>query len=324
MTKQKVREIAKVVAMTVLSIGLFSTALMGVNSWAFARATNATHSFALPTEAVEITETLPPEGFIPPDITISLSPWQYGEISAQAMPMEEAAQIGAEYIWEVFGTCLDGMHIEMHFSDWDWHARTHWHGNVYSSEQAAIDQNARDKAVTEALTRDPDADTTVYGLHEPPLYSFMIDAVTGLRVDIHYNNPSTVRIVSSVSAEAAMASRRAMAESGVWDMDIYEQMAYLGFSPEQLEAYAQTAAELAQRHFNNSTVEDVQLSHLSIGPNFDGDVNLMVLVGLVFTATDDAGREASVRIPAGTPVFNSVSISTQHNDFIPGRDGGIG
>ena len=138
MTRQKIREVAKVATMTVLSIALFSTALMSVNNWAFARATNSTHNFPLPAEAVEIAENLPPEGFVLPDVTISVSPWQhYHEISAQAMSMEDAAQIGAEYIWEVFGTCIDGMHIEMHFSDWDWHARTHWHGTVYPSEQAA-------------------------------------------------------------------------------------------------------------------------------------------------------------------------------------------
>jgi hypothetical protein len=152
----------------------------------------------------------------------------------------------------------------------------------------------------------------------------MIDAVTGMRVNISYNDPNGVREVASIPAEDSLASRRAMAESGVWEMDIYEQMAFLGLSFEQLEAYTQTAAELAQRHFNNSTVEDVQFSHVSIGSDFHGDANALVLVGLAFTATDNTGREAYVHIPAGTPFFNAVSISTQHNDFVPGRDGGIG
>ncbi|MCL2409160.1 MAG: hypothetical protein FWC96_06040 [Oscillospiraceae bacterium] len=325
MTRQKVREIAKVAVVSILSIGLFSTALMGVNNWAFARAVNSTHSFPLPTEAVEIAEDLLPEGFVIPEFTINLSPWQrYQEISAQAMAMEDAAQIGAEYIWAVFGTCIDGMHVEMQFSDWDWHTRTLWQGQVYQSEQALIDQHARDEAIREALTHDPDADISIYGHHEPTLYSFMIDAVTGARVDISYNNPSSARAMFSMSADDAMASRRAMTESGVWEMDIYAQMAFVDLSNEQLEAYAQTAVELAQRHFNNSAVEDVQFSHLSIGPDFGGDLTALVLTGIVFTATDDTGREAHVRIPAGTPFFNSVSISTQHNDFIPGRDGGIG
>ncbi|MCL2401234.1 MAG: hypothetical protein FWC90_01180 [Oscillospiraceae bacterium] len=332
MTRKKIREVAKVATMTVLSIALFSTALMGVNSWAFARATNSTHSFPLPTEAVEVAANLPPEGFVPPDVTISASPWQhYHEISAQAMSMEEAAQIGAEYIWEVFGTCIDGMHIEMRFGDWDWLSRTIWQGSVYASEQVNIAARANDSTMHQVLTRNPDADITVYleeSLNTRPLYSFSIDAVTGMRTDIHYHAPSDINVPNEYfSREDAMAWRAFMTELGWFDMDVYEQLTYTGLSPEQLEVYTQMAEAFAQRHFNNSEIVEVRLERLASGPSRSARGSTVALTGFFFIITDDTGREAAVSISAESSPFNSISISTQHNDFVPdfeGASGGVG
>jgi len=320
MTKQRVREIAKIAAASILSIGLFSAALMGINSWAFARATNATLSFPLPEEDLEIHESLPQEDFTASELTISASPWQvYHEVSASAMSMEDAAQIGAQYILDVFGTCIDGMHIQLFFSAWPSSSRTHWHGTVYPSEAAMLEEMARQEAINEALTRDINADVSAYtqiNILTAPNYNFSIDAVTGMRIDISYRNLRGVPTLDRRDHDAAMSWRQTIVDSGWFDMDIYEQMNFVGLSSERLEAYAQTVKDLAQRHFNNSTVADVQLTFLNLGSS--ADHTAVVLDGLSFTATDDTGREAHIQLPSESANFHTwISIMTQHNDFIP-------
>jgi len=331
MTKQKVCEIAKVAAAAILSIGLFSAALMGINSWAFARATNATLSFPLPEGDLEIVQTeedseiaqnLLADVFTPPTVTVSGSRWQgYHEVSASAMSMEDAAQIGAAYIWDVFGACIDGMHIEMFFSAWPSSSRTYWQGSIYPSEAAMLEEMARQEAINEALTRDINADISTYtqvNVLTAPRYHFMIDAVTGMRIDISYRNLESIPTVDTRTVEAHTSWRWTVLDSGWFDMDIHEQMGYVGLSSAQFEAYTQTAKDLAQRHFNNSTVADVQLVFLGIGPTGDSPEGF-VLDSLSFSITDDTGREANVSMPTSSAIFhNWINISTQHNDFIPG------
>jgi len=334
MTKSRAREITKVVAASILAIGLFSVSLMGINQWAFARAVNTTYSFPLAAEAVEVQQNQPSEGFVEPDVTISASPWQrYNpEISAYAMSMEEAAQIGAEYIWDIFGICMDGMHFEMMFSDWNTASRTYWQGSVYTSEEAAAAMAAFNEAMNEAVSRDQQLDLSAWNDRpESPTHHFMIDAVTGMRVDIS-GNLEAPQYISAEDIEI-LRDRRTFGDLWVtwFAKDIYEQIAYLGISAEQIEAYEQTAREIAYRHFNNSELVDIQLANqrggLNANPHFDenGEVTF-ILETVAFAAMDDTGREALIAFPAESARFAAaITIGTQHNDFIPCTiTGGIG
>lgn len=301
MNKSKRKEIMKVAAISVLSTGLFSAAFVSVNSLVISAATNGTEPLALMEAAVNIPQNIPQGEFVQPNLNLIETDWeQYATKPSYAMSMEEAAQIGAQYIWDVFGESIDDMYVSMSFVAWQGHSRVQWAGTVAPT--------------AEALELEPD-------LYEP-MYSFLIDAVTGERVDIGYYGTSTRNTISREQREELNEWYRnpeSYKQVEAWEETIFEII-----TPEQLEAYSQQAEEIAQLHFNNSTVVDVQLGNeWSIGPNciplHDENGNIiLVLDGIDFTVTDDTGRTADVRIPTESGFSPSIRIVTQHNDRIPG------
>ena len=154
------------------------------------------------------------------------------------------------------------------------------------------------------------------------LYRFMIDAVTGLRIDI---SPGSGMVTMSCPQELeAIMYLRTSPERIEWqkqwqNMDTQARMAYLGLTPEDIEGYAQTARGFADRHFNNSTVVDFSNTGLDVGIVIDENGNAAWEFGSVtFAATDDTGREAIITVAAGTQNLSAIGIRTGHNDFIPG------
>jgi len=380
------KEISAVLAISVLLIGVFIAMFYGVNRLAFAQATSGTETMQAienpapgmqaPAANGNALSDLPPpqythgdnvnQVFQPPTLTLSIPPWQqYHEIPPLAIPMDEAAQIGAEYIWDVFGVSIDGMHIEMFASTSENLTRTYWHGSVYLTEEDAMENlgsysvpvrvmTSNEEARIPAISDQPRAvdvpDRTreetrqnieswerelresIENYHEErtntvvsetpleeirfhiPVYTFMIDAVTGMRIDINYNARDTQIDRNYLTTEVMLGWREAVVASGWFEMDITGQVAYAGLSESQIETYTQTAKEYAQRHFNNSTVVSISLEQFGINPSPAG----IEIINLSFVAIDDTGREAHVNVPTASASIRSVWISTQHNDFIPG------
>ena len=241
--------------------------------------------------------------FVPPSITVTQSQWQIAEIASYALPMEEAAQIGAEYIWDIFDVSIDGMHVEMLFADWPSSSRTYWSGNVARSAEAL--------------------DIRSDGGGSEVLYMFLIDAETGMRVDIWGGQRSRAFTeISEEEMEELLALRTAQIMMEFFEQGLYGRIAMLEITDETLEAYTKTATNLAERHFNNSAVTYVAIlndewSGISamVERNETGE-KVLVLQTLTFMATDDTGRTAYISISA-TGIQNGLNISTQHNDQIP-------
>ena len=143
MKKHKLSEIMKVAAASVLSIGVFSMAFMGINSVALAAATNGTQSIPSAVETVNIPDNLPPENFQSPAITVLEETNEANNVerNAHALTSEEAAEIGAQYIWEVFGESIDNTTIIMTYSNWQGMTRTYWQGVVMSNSGAELLDN---------------------------------------------------------------------------------------------------------------------------------------------------------------------------------------
>jgi len=328
-TKNKSKEILKVAMVCVMAIGLFSAASVGFNQLIFARATG--EATPLPpaestTETVAFAQTpgditnqdksqpdVEAEIFIRPTLTIIESPDQhFHAIPASAMLMEDAAQSGSRYIWDVFGTSIDGMYVQMFFAAHASQINTWWVGTVFLES--------------------PDNPTQNYFVHPRsgektalPVFMFTINGITGDRIDITYMGiRENVTPVVYSDIDAIGAARWALVEAGWFDMDIYEQVTFAGISDDLLETYMQTAIRVAKAQFNISYVRDVQLADLGANGMTDGVVDIATLN---FTASDNTGREAIISISTSDLAFRSVSISTQHNDFIPGfvfRDDGSG
>ena len=347
----KTKGFLKVALVVALAIAMLSVSYMGINHLALTAATGRTEVLPKHTVSVvmpqpvheEVIEVFPGdilfdarqqraevsatadskpeqlnESFTVPQLTVFENPYQhYHLISPNALSMDEAALLGAYYIWDVFGVCIDGKYVRMLYSAHRFLSRTLWTGAVSTNLEALIPQPGVASSYIRGRT-----------------YQFVIDGVTGDRIDIwqfsqDHGPPSQEEL------EAHMNSRNAIVRSGWFNMSLEEQKAKIGLTPEQLEAYTQLAIERASRHFNTSTVVEIFLGDNSPNPvlTIDGSVDengeeIFVLVWLLFTAIDCTGREASVSIPAQTAGwrFPGTGVATLHNDFLPGfyYYGGLG
>jgi len=325
-TRAKGKELMKVVAVCVLSIGLFSAAFFGFNQLIFASATNeptplsklpsvsadytgasggqaAINAYTVIFERADFTNASGGQAteheedvYVVPSLTVAETPYQHFTIPAVAMSMEEAAQIGARYIWDVFGASIDGMHVEMLFGAWPSQSRTYWQGIVraeaFDLESARYNREAR-TAVNDAI-----------------LYRFSIDAVTGMRVDI------TSSYLRSLPLEElqnrALDERHAMIEVNWWEMDAEQQFTFLGVDVDDIAEYIEKAQLLAGAHFGAEGLSGslsnirVQLGNNGLEP---------AAIEYVVTYGD---REAIIIVPTSAAHVGWYSLSTSQNDFIPG------
>ena len=326
--KSKGNGIMKVVAVSTLSLGLFSAAFAGINTLAFASATNgampldiapfAAQATAYAPQAGQNTEATERPAFTVPNITV-IQGEVIQEVPNTAISMDEAALIGAEYIWDMFGSSIDGMYVEMMYALNPGFTRPTWIGSVSTVRPEHPD--------FEALRNAAASGSTVMPIPMPllPTYSFRIDALTGMRIAISYYHPSFER--PRFTDEEVMQQRREIIESettsdyrsGRFEMSVEAQLELSDITPIRLEAYRQQALELAQRHFNLTTVEDIRLGDAwSEMVTFSVDSFTSDITAITFTARDNTGREAIVRIPTEYGSWRFTSVSTMHNDFIPG------
>ena len=286
MKKEKVGEIVKVAAITILSVGLFSAAFIGANNLAFVAATSASTSFPLqaaaatsfPLRAAAVSapasETPPPDGLKTPSLTVSETPGSAR--SATAISPNEAADLGARYILDMFGENIDGSKVEMFYGVSPWSVRTYCYGNVYPASE-------------------PDSGKLVY--------DFTLDAVSGERIGI--NN--------------YRASRLGLPDVKERTMTFDEATALYNEPPANVDEYAQIARDYAQRHFDHTEVVSARFDHTGVmayGTDKDSKTLTFKEKNYDFIVTDDTGREALVTITSETKQL--LFLDTSSSDIVPG------
>ena len=288
--KKKDKNFMKVTAIAVLAIGLFSAAFLGINELAFAASTNGVENIPLMASVDMPTVPAPPEGFQSPKIAviddIQASYFSPAQRRANALSAEEAAEIGAQYIWELFGESIDGTVLVMTYTHWPNSTRSVWVGSVLEPE--GIDVNTFTQE-----TFDPNVRR---------LFSFNIDSVTGMRMDMFADsNFSTLAGISELCWETVV--------SGAMEPTFTTH-----------PGHETAAREFAQRHFNASTVVDIQFqAEMSTPLVLDQDVNGNIFAtdySLKFYVTDNTGRTAELVISMQTGQL--LFLWTSHNDVIPG------
>ena len=325
MKKKKSGEYFKAVAATVLSIALFSAAFAGVNRLAFAAATDSQSAIPLTanTAGVPPAGNIPPNGYQKPNMTVYLDPEQHYEKSDKTISHEEAAELGAQYIWEVFGESADGMFVEMCYTAFPFCTRTYWSGAVAGSKDA-LSQHAA-------------------------LYRFKLDAITGERIGVSKDIPLPITIEQNPSAGAdvqdtpggarVIAPDSGIMASGQIQVQFDSSLDKILDAPEQykvalkdmpgisseipgdIDEFASLAAEYAQKHFNKTSVSETVFKAASILPvAVDRDKHTVTFEEktYLFTVTDETGREAEVVIASSTGQL--LSIDTMNNDIVPGYD----
>ena len=106
----------KVLVASALSIGLFSAAFIGANNLTLALDVNKIERSSLTTVFIDIpAESIPPDDFQKPTLTVYEIPNELYPVSATALSSEKAAELGAQYIWEVYGESIDGKYVDMFY-----------------------------------------------------------------------------------------------------------------------------------------------------------------------------------------------------------------
>ena len=283
------KEFIKVIAVTALCIGVFCAGFIGINHFALASAMDGTDSIqpmttsvAVPLSAAQVTENALWGGFQTPDLTVSVL-YNGNTPSANALSPEDAAQIGARYVWDMFGECMDGKYVGLWYADWTSQIRRYWVGQFAESEEAFYNSQL--------------------------LFMFFIDAVTGERIDIN-----VLYSIERCDEHDAMFARARE------DGSLLELRTSIGNDevPEQLNEYIEAATEIASRHFINTEVVNVEFLAINASNfGFDENGNIIGIARqLSFRVTDNTGRTAYMSIYQETKTLRH--LHTQHNDIIPG------
>ncbi len=329
---KKLKELLKVTGAAALTLAVATAAFLGANSVAYAAATQ-------PEDIPKTTDVksaytvveVPNSGFQEPKLNVVWDDNEGNSINQPktgAMPYEEAAQIGAEYIYDLFGESIDGKTVEMLYSSPEFSSRAHWHGTVANS--------AEDLKLPDDIVFELEEGSTVAagGFARETLYDFSIDAVTGERISIysHFDTPLANNLGEGKSYSRSPVELEAMQ---------YE-------APANVSEYAEAARAFAQKHFNQTRVVSVEFVRISLNPGdrkaavahakayqeaYEEDKNKPFNFTLydagrsiTFNVTDDTGRAALVSVYMDTT--QAVNLDSSGSDFIPGYsfegEGGVG
>ena len=308
--KSKANEFLKVVLISILSIGLFSAAFMGFNQIIFVAATAEPTPLNPPTAIMdhfsgnqaEVIGESATNTFTTPSLTVFPSPHQhYHVIPVAAMSMDAAVQIGARYIWDVFGADLEGMYVEMLFNAHPSQSRSYWTGTVRTEwfDYADIADDDRDARIA---------------LNDAIKYQFRIDAITGKRIDIRssFQSSESLDALRTRAINETMAERTFMMQIGWFDMNLCEQLGFLRVTTSSIASYIATAQSLGNAHFNTQGLTG-SLRGVRTQLGDDGLELAAIQYVLIYN-----NREAIINVPTSVVFFGSYNIETNHNDFIPG------
>jgi len=289
------KEFIKVLAATAICMGIFTTAFLGVNSLALSASTTTLQSA---NTVVHSPAPTPAQQAEVPEIALNVRFESDAVPNEFAMSPEDAAYIGAQYILDMFDKDIDGKVVHMMYRSHPSMTRTFWSGIVTPQ--------------TDVCPSDEEGFANL--LRNYAMFEFSIDAITGKRIDIM----RTAR-PEPMADEVRAALDEAWRRSG--DRGATEEMINLrsgGPPPANMNDYKQAAKDIAQRHFINSEIVDVEFRNANAtGFALDQNGNITATGRqLMFVVTDDTGRTADIAIDEITKQLRW--IFTAQNDIIPG------
>ena len=306
--KTKGNELTKVSIVAVLSIGLFSAAFVATNNLAFAAAADKVQSMPPVVAAASLTNSPAAQiaapdasgesqGYRKPELSVYDATDKTVAVNPNAISAEEAAELGAQYIWDMFGESIDGKAVVMTYCVWPSHTKAYWLGEV-------------------AETKD-DAENNDW------LFNYYICAVSGERADIYNMNPD----IDALTHDAASSVRERQISKLLIEftekyrlagrIDELDEMFAVKPTEEQLEEYGQLAKDYAAKHFIGTEVASIVFIHGGSSADIDEDGNIFKTdKTLTFKATDSSGRCADVCVAIETRAL--LNVSSSQYDIVPG------
>lgn len=199
--------------------------------------------------------------FTAPNISVSLIYEQNNQIPTNAMPMEEATQIGARYIWDVLGEDLEGKNVFMSYQAQPSSTRTHWVGMVSND-----------------------------GIRESS-FEFTIDAISGERISIIRLHCSDEGAVPRTATREQINERLQTTPANI---EHYTQFAW------QFAGLHFHATDVESVVFNNLSVGAFRNNNTRSQEDFDANIITYTETLLHFTAIDENGRNAMLSISMET------------------------
>jgi hypothetical protein len=303
------KEIIKVVSATALCLGIFGAAFLGINRITLASATEGTQPLQLPPPAVNISAAnvalVVSEENRKPDMELNVIFESDTVPSRNALTPEAAAEIGAQYIWDMFGESIDGKSVQMTYSNPPATTRAFWIGVVFEQGTRLIN---RESSIEDRMQ---------FG--RSTHFTFTVDAITGEWVNISTNSHWTEMSDEIRTArDAAREERLTLSQGALTEIMTSERQLYaFSRNTQQLDEYIEAVRGIAQKHFSTSEVMSVELIDVAtIAYDFNENGLFPANRQLVFEVTDSTGRIADIAITETTKQL--IWLNTAMNDIIPG------
>ena len=346
MKAARIKEMLKITAISLSLVGMFAAMLLGVNHLTLMAATSGESYLPQEIEYVNIPDNPVPEPLNLTVINITMintpeSPyWGVDRIDPLALSPEAAAAIGAQYIYDVFGVCIDGMYVDMEYSNWSHMTRSQWSGTVSGHNRDTLAQRAEmQKQMAEINARalvlneefearveageDPDEiryifdelnSMAVFHAFDPGDFFFAIDAITGERIDIQRQANAFIRAPEFLDHEEAMARSLILRDYIETNFDgCWETAMTVNLTPQEIAALQQEVERLAPIQFVNTAVTSIEFNGAFNTIFLDDDLNINTGHGSAsFYVTDETGRVAMVSILLDS--MEVILITSSRND----------
>jgi hypothetical protein len=297
------KEIIKVVSVAALCLGLFGAGFVAINSIVLASATEGTHPLQLAHAAVNIPVSnvaqVVSEEHQKPEMVMDVIFESDTVPSINALSPKAAAEIGAGYIWEMFGESIDGRTVRMIYSNHPSSTRTSWLGIVFE-DGARLSEP--DLTLEERME-----------ISRHTLFHFSVDAITGEWIDV---STSTHLVEPSEEVRAALVELHNRGQGRATEEAIAIRSG--GAAPTQLDIYIEAVREFASRQFTATEIVSVEFRNANaISFDLDENGNLFATDRqLTFEVVDSTGRVADVAIVEATREL--IWLHTGSNDIVPG------
>jgi hypothetical protein len=282
MSKSKFSEIIKVLIVSIMTIMLFCVSFIGINGFALAAVTNRIITMPPPSEVsnnILSYMDAAPKNYPSPVITVIEPAYVDARLNnINALSAEQAAELGAQCIWEVLGENIDGKTVYMSYSILPSNAKLYWVGMVM------------DSSIEAGSTRES-------------FIQFMINAVSGERASIH---DMRINGADLPAKPMTLGEYNELLTTTLEKIGRYEQLA---------KEYAQKYFNLTDVK-DDITFNGMQVVTANGDRNSNNNVILYRDTLLSFTVADQRGREAKITVSMETDKL--YNLTTQHNDFIPG------
>ncbi len=238
------------------------------------------------TELVEV----PDSGFQSPKLNVV---WNDNEGNAMnqpksgAMPYEEAAQIGAEYIYDMFGESMEGEAVEMLYIAPAFSSKPYWQGTTAN-------------------------------------YYFSIDAMTGERISIYLRSdlPAAENLGEGKTYSLSPVQLEAMQYEAPENASEYAAVAR-AFAAKHFHQTQVAGAEFVRISLSHgdraAAIEHAKAYQDAYEADKNKPFNFTLYDAgkeITFNVTDDTGRAALVSVDMDTK--QAVNLDTSGSDFIPG------